>query len=480
MLSQHQPPAGDRPTVAAPRVIDLWKAVFRGDLGQVYLASTNPRVRSSLAFRLVETLADKRYGAKYRTRILNCPPPHMLWIMRRPAQTNASFIHRAYCRALWRERGFLARLHLLVWYLAWPPVFAFTSIWVTVLNGRAIAQRSGKSVARQVIEQLIVAWRFGCLPPSYYMFELFDDRLLARAGDYLHRFEIKGGIYRLMKPDVIPNLGKKNQFAERCKANNLPVPEVHHIHRIGNAFTASQLPSGDLFIKPLRGEGGTGAEAWLHEADGGYRSLVDGEYLSQADLVERIRTSDQDVIIQTRLLNHEAIRDLSNGALMTVRLITLLDEKGTYEATHAGLRMAIGANRLVDNSHAGGIIAAVDMKSGRLGQATDIGLRPDIGWCTHHPDTGAVIEGRVLPLWPETIALACRAHATFAPRVIVGWDIAITPKGPLLIEGNGAPGIDLLQRAPREPIGNSRLGEIMAFHLRNNSAVQALIGDDPT
>jgi hypothetical protein len=279
---------------------------------------------------------------------------------------------------------------------------------------------------------------------------------------------------------VIPNLGKKNQFAERCKANNLPVPEVHLIHRVGNPITASQLPSGDLFIKPLRGEGGTGAEAWLHEADGGYRSLVDGEYLSQADLVERIRTSDQDVIIQTRLLNHEAIRDLSNGALMTVRLITLLDEKGTYEATHAGLRMAIGANRLVDNSHAGGIIAAVDMKSGRLGQATDIGLRPDIGWCTHHPDTGAMIEGRVLPLWPETIALACRAHAAFAPRVIVGWDIAITPKGPLLIEGNGAPGIDLLQRAPREPIGNSRLGEIMAFHLRNNPAVRALIGDDPT
>ena len=79
----------------------------------------------------------------------------------------------------------------------------------------------------------------------------------------------------------------------------------------------------------------------------------------------------------------------------------------------------IGANRLVDNSHAGGIIAAVDMKSGTLGPATDIGLRPGIGWRTHHPDTGAVIEGRVLPFWPETVALACRAHAAFAPRVPV-------------------------------------------------------------
>ena len=39
--------------------------------------------------------------------------------------------------------------------------------------------------------------------------------------------------------------------------------------------------------------------------------------------------------------------------------------------------------------------------------------------------------------------------------------------------------VNLLQRASREPIGNSRLGELMAFHLRNNPAVLALIGDHP-
>jgi Sugar-transfer associated ATP-grasp len=119
------------------------------------------------------------------------------------------------------------------------------------------------------------------------------------------------------------------------------------------------------------------------------------------------------------------------------------------------------------------------MKSGRLGPACDVGLRPDIGWRTHHPDTGAAIEGRVLPLWPETIAVACRAHAAFAPRAIVGWDIAIASQGPVLIEGNNAPGVDLLQRAYREPMGNSRMGELIRFHMRNNPDTRALIGDDP-
>lgn len=471
------PPADSSPIGDAQRRIGFWKAVFRSDLGQIYLASCDPGVRSSLAFRIVEALVDRRHGAKYRSRVLHCPPPHLLWIMRRRAETSARFIHRAYCRALWRERGFLARLALLAWYLAWPPIFAFASIWFTAINGRNIARRTGKSVTRQVSEQLIVAWRFGCLPPSYYMFELFDGQRLADAGDYLHRFELKGGIYRLMKSQAVPSIGNKNKFIKRCRANGLPAPEIHLIHKAGDPFEASELPPCDLFIKTLRGNGGTGAQAWLYTPDDRYRSLLDGECVNRPDLLKRIKGRDEDVIVQTRLLNHESLRDLSNGALSTVRILTLLNETGAYEATHAGLRMAIGANRLVDNSHAGGIIAAVEMKSGRLGPATDIGLRPEIGWRARHPDTGAVIDGRVLLCWPETVALACRAHAAFAPRVIVGWDIAITSRGPVLIEGNGAPGIDLLQRAYRGPIGNSRLGELIAFHLRNDPATMTLIGD---
>lgn len=451
--------------------------MFRSDLGQIYLASCDPRVRSSLAFHIVEAIVDRQHGESYRSRVVHCLPPHLLWMMRRHAETNARFIHQAYCRALWRERGFLARIGLLAWYLAWPPTFAFTSIWFTTLNGRAIARRTGKPMARQAMEQLSVAWRFGCLPPSYYMFELFDAQRLARAGDYLHRFELKGGIYRLMKSQAVPNIARKDEFIKRCRANDLPVPANHLVHKAGASFATIELPPCDLFIKTLRGNGGTGAEAWLYMPDGRYRSLLDGEQIGRDELLERINGRDQDVIVQTRLRSHEALRDLSNGALTTVRILTLLNEKGGYEATHAGFRMAIGANRLVDNSHAGGIIAAVEMESGRLGPATDIGLRPDVGWRTHHPDTGAAIEGRILPFWPETVALACRAHAAFAPRVIIGWDIAITSNGPVLIEGNGAPGIDLPQRAYREPIGNSRLGELIAFHLRNDPETMALIND---
>jgi hypothetical protein len=152
--------------------------------------------------------------------------------------------------------------------------------------------------------------------------------------------------------------------------------------------------------------------------------------------------------------------------------MTIESEHGGYEATHAVLRMAVGRNTTVDNFHAGGIAAPVDMLSGTLGRATDVGLRPDVGWCEQHPDTRAQIAGRVLPFWPETMALAARAHAAFPDRVVIGWDIAILADGPVIIEGNSGPDVDIVERVCGEPLGNSRFGALLAFHLRHALAIR--------
>jgi hypothetical protein len=153
-----------------------------------------------------------------------------------------------------------------------------------------------------------------------------------------------------------------------------------------------------------------------------------------------------------------------------VRLVTVVNERGEFEPIYAVLRMAVGANTLVDNFHAGGIAAKVDMETGTLGRATDVGLRPEIGWRDRHPNTDAQITGRVLPLWSETLALAARGHAAFADRLLIGWDIAITAAGPVLIEGNSGPDLDIVQRVCAEPVGNARLGALIALHLRRDLA----------
>src|SRR5262249_52269363 len=152
---------------------------------------------------------------------------------------------------------------------------------------------------------------------------------------------------------------------------------------------------------------------------------------------------------QPAVINHTELRALSVGALCTVRLLTCRDEHGGHEATNASFRMSINPKSPVDNIHAGGIAAPIDLASGRLGAASDLGLGPKFAWHDAHPLTGAPIAGRILPFWPEAMALAVRAHAAFAEWTVIGWDIAILDQGPRLIEGNKGPDVDLIQRPLR-------------------------------
>ena len=44
---------------------------------------------------------------------------------------------------------------------------------------------------------------------------------------------------------------------------------------------------------------------------------------------------------------------------------------------------------------------------------------------------------------------------------MIGWDIAISPEGALLVEGNSYADVDFLQRVARQPIGDSPLGPLL-------------------
>ena len=60
------------------------------------------------------------------------------------------------------------------------------------------------------------------------------------------------------------------------------------------------------------------------------------------------------------------------------------------------------------------------------------------------------------------------AHRKFNDRVVIGWDIAVLEDGPILIEGNGNPDLDILQRFMRVGLREHRFAEMLAHHLREN------------
>lgn len=401
----------------------------------------------------------------------------MLGLLWTPNQFSpaARTIRRSYIFRYWRTANVGEWLDIVFAVLAWPIGIVVCALWYTRKNGALIAGRGGPSRFRQFADQLRLAATSGLLPAWYYIFELHEPGATDRARGYLTRGETKHGAYQLLakaRCSCSP-LSDKERFAVFCaerQVNAIPVLFSAHDGKLRSGIRQGpQVPETDLFIKPVRGRGGRGAERWDH-AGGGFYVSMNGEALCAEQFLDRLiaMSRSQPYLVQERARNHPEMCDLTNGALSTIRMISCLDENEEPELIGAVLRMAVGSNVTVDNVHAGGLAAAVDLASGELWRATDMGFDSRMGWIDRHPHTGGPVTGRVLPLWDDVCSLVRRAHGAFQDWVVVGWDVAITADGARLVEGNSGPDIDLIQRPLRTTFGDGRLGELIAFHLKHS------------
>lgn len=329
---------------------------------------------------------------------------------------------------------------------------------------------SGRSLPRQLFDQLRLYLSAGILPPWYYLFDLHEARRRAEAGLYINRFETKRGIFPLLKRGRVRTLLRdKAKFAEHCRAHGVRCAQTLLEARGGKLHWGEGvepvLPARDLFLKVTFGRGGTGAERFLYR-NGYYRSSRGKAYTPESLLkwLQR-RARWHRFIVQPCLATHPALADLTAGALATVRVVTCLDEQERPEIVAAVFRMPVERGSIVDNFHAGGIASDVDIGSGTIGRASDMGRRSSQGSLEYHPTSGALILGHTLPHWEALKGLAVAAHQAFHDHVIVGWDIALLADGPCVIEGNVGPDLDIVQRARRRPIGNGRFGRLCAHHV---------------
>jgi len=132
------------------------------------------------------------------------------------------------------------------------------------------------------------------------------------------------------------------------------------------------------------------------------------------------------------VIQHPEMMLLSDTGLNTVRVITqVFSGRIIILAT----RLRISINSEVDNMAAGNAAAPLDLETGIVsGPAvfSDI-TKPDL-LC--HPITGVQIIGFQVPFWRQVIRMVTKAAMMIPENRSVGWDVAITSQGPLLIEGN--------------------------------------------
>jgi hypothetical protein len=428
------------------------------------------RVRPALAAPV--TAVPRYWGSRWLRDGLY-PPPFILGWYLPAAHTPAGRVHRLCNQALWPAGDVIAGGRNLVLIALWP-LIASARAWKEVRRrGETLRRTAGISKWRQFRGMVRLALRHRIPPIYYYRYDLYRPAQRQLAAHYLMRYETKEIAYRLLYPvetdrHVPAPLKDKLGFAHHCERHGLRhVPTLAVFEDGGRVDGQDGLPVTSLFLKPAAGKGGCGAERWESVDRNRYRNSA-GEEMEAEALLARVQdlSRAEPYLVQPALSNHAALRDLTAGALCTARILTCRTENGGHEATDAAFRMPSSMTSAVDNFHAGGVASAVDIRTGKLGQATDLGTERSL-WHDRHPFSEAQIAGRHLPMWREAIDLVERAHRAFDEYVVVGWDVAFLDDGPALVEGNRGPDIDILQRTGRGPIGNRRFGELLAHNLEH-------------
>ncbi|MBI5006766.1 MAG: hypothetical protein HZB95_06530 [Nitrosomonadales bacterium] len=217
-------------------------------------------------------------------------------------------------------------------------------------------------------------------------------------------------------------------------------------HRIYSYFYELRTLESDLsayedfVIKPAQGSGGNGiivivgrqGDDWVGISGKIYTAFDLRKHIS--DIIFGIYSFDlgDRAIIESRIVQHAEMSELSPLGLADVRVI-MCDERPVMSMTRVPTKQSDGKANL----HQGALGIAIDIASGVTTDARFLGQPVE-----KHPDTGIALLGRTLPYWSEVIELAERA-AQAVPLKYLGVDISISPDGPLLLEINVRPGLEI-------------------------------------
>lgn len=143
--------------------------------------------------------------------------------------------------------------------------------------------------------------------------------------------------------------------------------------------------------------------------------------------------------IEELVVQDENWGSLSPDSINTLRVMTT-ELNGKSEIIFAAARIGSGKT-IADNFHQGGKGVLVDLETGKLvGKGIDKALNE-----SETSITGIKFDGFQVPYWEEIKEMVLEAALVNDKVNLIGWDVAISKNGPLIIESNRGPGWDLPQ-----------------------------------
>ncbi|MBR3281660.1 MAG: hypothetical protein IKI57_07515 [Clostridia bacterium] len=165
----------------------------------------------------------------------------------------------------------------------------------------------------------------------------------------------------------------------------------------------------------------------------------------------RIRTLFKFLIDNKLYLLEEPIRQhaimnlLNPSSVNTCRIVSVMNSKKEVTLMASFIRIGNGS-AVVDNFNSGGMTAKVDIETGKI---IEDAVNKEGKMFSKHPLSGTPINGFEIPYFKEAKEMVIKAAKKSKNVRYVGWDVAITEKGPTLVEGNQYPGHDIYQVAEK-------------------------------
>jgi hypothetical protein len=328
-------------------------------------------------------------------------------------------------------------------------MISFTKKSNLTLLSEIIKDPDSKSVPIIFFEIFILFLNQKKFPRHYFSKYLFKKNITNIKDYYPEDF-----LYYKLKPvlneravrDVVEN---KLYFDFFYKQFNVPLPKIllynhrnlfvkgNENFKINNVsdfkkelseIFEQNLALGSIFIKRTYGSyGGKEVFRISREQLSSQSDLLDDLYLNV------IRTG---FLFQETVKQHPKLNMLNPSSLNTIRIDTFIDKEGNIDIISAYIRMSIN-NKHVDNISSGGCQVGISLQTGILKKDGYSGFS-NVGTqvFTKHPITGVVFEGFEIPYFAEVKELIVKVAGYMPGLRLVGWDVAISESGPVLIEGN--------------------------------------------
>lgn len=333
--------------------------------------------------------------------------------------------------------------------------------------------KSKKNVLRIVYEIFFVTFYWTVLPYHYFRYGLYRQEFSIKE---VLKYIPESLVYYRILPKINSNyflLDNKNIFETILRGGNLPcsttILKIQDgvIFNQNNKIISSKkdfdkeiinIKTERVFLKPSDCGSG-GKEIIVYKKIGRKYFSKNKEELNFENISKISKT---DYILQEGLENEGFLKEIHPTSLNTFRVMTFFSPKKGAKVIYAMLK-AGNKKAETDNAHTGGIYVGVSLSNWKL---MNKGFDEDLNEFTLHPLTRIDFRNKKIKDLKKVIDVAEKAGNLFPTLTFIGWDIALTKTGPIILEGNSSPGLTIIQRTHG---GLKRFYDLANDYIKNNN-----------